>query len=139
MMNQLKYKFARFMQGRYGVDQLSRCITAVSFVLIILSTFITYRPARTLCDVLVFASLFILYYRIFSKQIPKRYQENQKFLAATAGIRTKLAGKKAFYEKNKNYKIYKCPGCTQKLRVPKGKGKIAIRCQKCGQEFIRRT
>mgnify|MGYP001122250664 CR=1 FL=1 len=33
----------------------------------------------------------------------------------------------------------KCPGCGQKIRVPRGRGKIAIRCPKCNREFIRRS
>ena len=46
--------------------------------------------------------------------------------------------KKAFAQR-KEYRIFKCPKCGQKLRVPRGKGKIAIRCRKCGEEFIRKT
>ncbi len=38
-----------------------------------------------------------------------------------------------------NYKIYKCPKCRQKLRVPRGKGKIRISCRRCQYEFIRKT
>lgn len=40
---------------------------------------------------------------------------------------------------HRDYKIFKCPKCGQKLRVPRHKGKIAIHCRKCGEEFIRKT
>ena len=36
-------------------------------------------------------------------------------------------------------KIFRCPKCHQMIRVPKGRGKIAIRCPKCKFEFIRRS
>ena len=39
----------------------------------------------------------------------------------------------------KEYHIYKCPNCKQKLRVPRGRGRIAIRCRKCGTEFIKKS
>ena len=35
--------------------------------------------------------------------------------------------------------FYKCPGCGQRIRIPKGHGKIQIRCPKCNATFIRRS
>lgn len=50
-----------------------------------------------------------------------------------------VAAKEKAIAGRKEYKIYKCPKCGQKIRVPRHKGKIAIRCRKCGEEFIRKT
>lgn len=33
------------------------------------------------------------------------------------------------------YCIFVCPSCGQKIRIPKGHGKIMIHCRKCGKEF----
>ena len=32
-----------------------------------------------------------------------------------------------------------CPKCGQKLRVPRGRGRIEIRCRKCFEQFIRKS
>ena len=36
-------------------------------------------------------------------------------------------------------RYFRCPNCKQKVRVPKGKGTIEIRCPKCNTKFIKRT
>ena len=42
MLNNLKQKFVRFMQGRNGVDQLSQFLNIVVLVILVLSLFIKY-------------------------------------------------------------------------------------------------
>ncbi|MEK6265520.1 MAG: hypothetical protein N2B06_12265 [Clostridium sp.] len=41
-------------------------------------------------------------------------------------------------EKRK-YIITNCPKCTQKLRLPRAKGKIIVTCSKCGSDFRLKT
>lgn len=38
-------------------------------------------------------------------------------------------------EGTKTHVIISCPKCGQKLRLPRGKGKVIITCQKCSNEF----
>jgi DNA-directed RNA polymerase subunit RPC12/RpoP len=131
----MRQKFYQFMQGRYGVDQLSRVLTWISLICIVLSNFVGGYVLNSIGVVgFVFA-----YYRIFSKNHPKRYRENQKFLMFTSNFRNLFRKGKDNMHQRKTYHIYKCPTCKQKIRIPKGKGKIEIRCPKCQKTFVKRS
>jgi DNA-directed RNA polymerase subunit RPC12/RpoP len=71
-------------------------------------------------------------YRVFSKDMTRRISENRKFLS----IWNPLAAR---FKDRKTHKYYKCPSCSQQLRVPKKKGNLSIKCPKCGTEFKGRT
>ncbi len=131
----MKEKFLRFMQGRYGADKLGQFLSGVSVALLVISIFDKTRLSFTAALALLIYS----YFRIFSKNIPKRYAENQKYLALTGRLRQKLAKKKSELQQRRVYHIYKCPGCGQKMRIPKGKGKIEVRCPKCGTIFVKKS
>lgn len=131
----MKEKFLRFMQGRYGADKLGQFLSGVSVALLVISIFDDTRISFA-------AALLILiysYFRIFSRNIPKRYAENQKHLAATMKLRQSFAKKKSEMQQRRIYHIYKCPGCGQKMRIPKGKGKIEVRCPKCNTIFVKKS
>lgn len=134
-MNKLKEKFMRFMQGRNGVDQLSQFLNIVVLVLIVLTLFIKWEPLYWLS----IALLVYMYFRIFSKNIPKRSVENQKFCNLRYDLAIKKNNLKKQWEQRKIYRFFRCPMCKQKVRVPKGRGKICITCPKCRQEFVRRS
>ncbi len=141
-MNNFRYRLARFFQGRYGTDALNRFL----FVLAIACALLAYFPKLSFLIYPETVLFVLMLFRTFSKNIPKRYKENEKFLQATAGIRSRFFDirrrfqeKKAFRERNKGYRIFVCPRCGQKIRIPKGRGKVEIHCQKCSQTFIRRA
>lgn len=114
------------MVGRYGFDDFGRDLQYLAMILVLMSFFIHNR----LFHLLVWACIIYTYYRMFSKNIQKRMMENNKYLEK----------KNQFLSSAKSTtKIYKCPVCGQKVRVPKGKGKISIHCPKCNHDFIKRT
>lgn len=123
------------MQGRYGADQMGQMLSAVSMVFLIISLF-SRNQAWFLLAVI---GIVYNYFRMFSKNISKRYAENQKYLTMTAGIRRRLASWKSQLAQRKIYHIYRCPGCKQKIRVPRGRGKIEIRCPKCNTRFVKKS
>ncbi len=135
MKNNWKNKMMQFMQGRYGADQMGQMLSAVSMVFLIISLFSRNQG----WFLLALIGIVYNYFRMFSKNISKRYAENQKYLTMTAGIRRKLASWKSQLAQRKIYHIYRCPGCKQKIRVPRGRGKIEIRCPKCNTRFVKKS
>ena len=135
MKNNWKNKMMQFMQGRYGADQMGQMLSAVSMVFLIISLF----SRNQAWFLLALIGIVYNYFRMFSKNISKRYAENQKYLTMTAGIRRKLASWKSQLAQRKVYHIYRCPGCKQKIRVPRGRGKIEIRCPKCNTRFVKKS
>lgn len=135
----MKEKFIRFMQGRYGVDDLSKFTMGAAFVCVLLAIFAGRSNMGALLDTLGLAAIIYTYFRIFSRNIQKRYGENQRFLARTAKIRQRFQKEKGLMAERKTNHIYTCPGCGQKIRIPKGKGKIEIDCPKCHTKFVKRS
>ena len=131
----MREKLRRFMQGRYGADQLSRFLTAIGLVLIILNLFVHSNAIVYL----VMALLVYCYYRMFSRDYNRRYAENQKFLTWQNKIKYKVNNWKRNLADRKTHHIYKCPSCGQKIRVPRGKGKISVTCPKCRTEFQKKS
>ena len=137
----MRDKFNKFMQGRYGVDEFSRFTMGVALALIILTMFVNIvnRSVGGVLDFLGIAAIVYAYFRIFSRNIQQRYAENQKYLSITAGIRQKFNREKNIMQQRKEYHIYSCPNCKQKIRIPRGKGKIEIDCPKCHTKFIKKS
>lgn len=130
----MKERFYRFMQGRYGNDQFNRFLMILALAAMVLS--ILWKPQ------LYLAALVLLgwgYYRMFSRKVYSRAMENQKYLAIRERVLCRLRREKRQLEQRKEYHIYKCPGCGQKVRIPRGKGKVEVHCPKCGKDFIKRS
>lgn len=134
----MKEKFQKFMQGRYGADAFSQFLSYVALVLTILILIFGGSYSTTLI-VIPLAIIIYSYFRAFSKNTYKRAGENQKFLNATAGIRQFFVRLKNHTIGTKTHKYFTCKQCKTELRVPKRKGKIKVRCPKCGAEYIKRT
>ena len=130
----MREKMMRFMQGRYGNDRLGQVMLMLALVCVVLSLF-----RIPFVSTLGLVILFLTYYRMFSRQISKRAAENQKYLQLEWKLRVKLQKRKQALAKSRTHRVYKCPNCSQKIRVPRNRGRIAITCRKCGTEFIRKT
>ena len=92
-----------------------------------------------LLNTLVLVLLVYVYFRMFSRNIQKRYEENVKYLQMKGRIVSVFQKEKRMAQDRKVNHIYKCPSCKQKIRVPRGKGKICITCPKCRTEFTKKS
>ena len=130
----MREKLMRFMVGRNGNDQLNLFLYAVDAVLLIAATLIGGQVGRWMF-VAVLALLGYIYFRMFSRNLTKRREENGKFLRILYSVQAGLKIRREKWVQRKDYKFFTCPSCKTTLRVPRGNGKIKIVCRKCGNSF----
>ena len=106
---------------------------------VLLSAFFGETAVSMLLYIFGWGVVIYCYFRIFSRNVQKRYAENQAYLMKTYKIRNWFQNQKNIWQQRKVYHIYTCPSCKQKIRIPKGKGKIEVRCPKCGTTFIKKS
>lgn len=129
----MKDKIRRFMMGRYGMDAFGKFLMVVVLILWILDMFLGSKILYSWALLL----MIYVYYRMFSRNTAKRYQENLKYLQIKNKIISKFKGQQSQMKQRKTHHIYHCPNCKQKIRIPKGKGRICITCPKCKTEFTK--
>ena len=117
----------RFMDGRYGSDKLNTAILMAALVLVLVYTFLPPGLAKIVLWIISYVLMIWAIFRMLSRNTYRRYQENRRFLQFVDGIR------------DREHRYYNCPNCHQRVRVPRGKGKISISCPKCREKFIRKT
>ena len=130
----MKEKLARFMVGRNGNDQLNLFLLGTALALLLIAALFNGIIDR-ICSVLVLAVLAYAYFRMFSRNIYKRREENGKFIRARYKFSAAAKLRREQWIQRKDYKFFTCPSCKTTLRVPRGHGKIKIVCRKCGNSF----
>lgn len=136
MFRKIGSAFRRFMQGRYGSDELNMALLVGAVLLSIVNALLglflreNFVYASVVSPVLYTLMLLLLgfnIFRCFSRNIYKRRQENRHFVNFLTRLR------------DREHRYFRCPSCKQRVRVPRGKGKLNIRCPKCGCKFIRKS
>jgi hypothetical protein len=130
----MREKMARFMAGRNGNDQLNLFLFAVDALLLLAAMLIGGKVGSGLY-IAVLALLAFIYFRSFSRNLPRRREENEKYLRLKYRLAADMKVRKEKWVQRKEYKFYTCPSCKTTLRVPRGHGKIKIVCRKCGNSF----
>lgn len=135
MGKSMREKLQRFMIGRYGVDEMGRIMLWVFLGIMLIGVFTNYF----IINFIGFAGVIWCYFRMFSKNVNQRYKENIKFIQLKNKIKGVFGKQKYMNSQKKENHIFSCPNCKQKIRVPRGKGKISITCPKCSKEFIKNS
>ena len=131
ILHKIKDGFRKFMVGRRGADELSLALLIAGLVLSMLTSFTRIGVFYLVGLVAYGLSIF----RMFSRNIEKRYAENVKFLGLWRSRRSNL---KQFINRMKNmrkYKYFKCPECHSRLRLPRKVGEVTVTCGKCRHAF----
>jgi len=133
--DRMREKFRQFMVGRYGTDGLNQALSITSIVMLLISLLTRISLFTWLGLVL----LILCYYRSLSRNISKRTEENYRYYTLKDRVDGKFRGLKDQWANRKLYHYYRCPKCRQKLRVPRGRGRIQISCPRCGTQFIKKS
>lgn len=126
-MRGIRKFLSRFMEGRYGIDKLNRTLLWISVGIVVVEMFLPFGLLRLMLTVISYLLVGWMLFRCLSRNTYKRYRENRRFLMLLEQWR------------DKEHRYYSCPRCRQPVRVPRGKGKIAITCPKCKEKFIKKT
>ena len=125
-------KTRRFFYGRNGFDDLAKLTLVLSLIVFLIYGFWPRGIVKIILSLVTWSLLGYSYFRILSKKVYKRVQENRKYLGAINMTKTR-------WKQRKTHKFYRCPKCKTWLRVPKGRGKITVTCVKCSTKFDKKT
>lgn len=117
--------FRNLMLGRYGSDKLNVALLITGIVLMLLGSI--FGGGASILTLLSYIPLIWCIFRMYSRNLEARRRENAAFLNFFSHL------------KDKEHRYFRCPRCKQTVRVPRGRGKINIRCPKCGEQFIKKS
>lgn len=130
----MKEKFYRFMQGRYGIDQLNSFLMIVCVICFIVNMFI----GSIVLTFIAYVTWLFVIFRMFSKNIYARNRENDKYLNFFSPL-SRWLKLKLMSKQDPSNKYFSCPKCKQMVRVPKGHGTVVVTCPNCQNKFEKRT
>ena len=130
----MKEKFYRFMQGRYGIDQLNSFLMIVCVICFIVNMFI----GSIVLTFFAYGTWLFVIFRMFSKNIYARNRENDKYLNFFSPL-SRWLKLKLMSKQDPSNKYFSCPKCKQMVRVPKGHGTVVVTCPNCQNKFEKRT
>ncbi len=124
-------KMMEWLQGRQGPDDLAVFSMNLAIVVVVVNLFARVSWLGWVALVLIAYSMF----RIQSKNLGSRARENEAFLKALGPARPWVQNPRAAWAELRAYKHVKCASCKQRVRVPRGKGKLRVTCPRCKTKF----
>lgn len=131
----------KYLKNAYGFDALSCALLFLCVVLNFISLLIHQSGVSSILGLISYLPVLLCLLRCFSKNYLARRKENELFVRLIRPLFSNVSSGASRQEKQekKLFKFFKCPNCKQKVRVPKGKGKIEILCPNCATKFIKKS
>lgn len=130
-LKKLMRKFQTFMIGRNGVDQLTRDMSIAALFLMLVVIF----TGSALFDLIALFLYGVCMFRMFSRNIAVRYEENRKYVEWKQRFLTSMSQKWIRLKNIKKYRYFKCPECGALLKLPRKVGEVTVTCGKCRHAF----
>ena len=123
----------RFMYGRYGSDALNRALLGLLVLLSLAAALLQAVPIVSIVlRVAECVLIFLVFFRMLSKNIQKRSEENRRFVARFGDAR-EIAARRRRQKQDTAHRYFTCRRCGTVCRLPKGRGKLIFTCPKCGE------
>jgi predicted RNA-binding Zn-ribbon protein involved in translation (DUF1610 family) len=139
MKNNFEKWMREFKRTHNGSDELGMALLILSLALNLVSVAFGIPIVMAIIQALSFLSFAGSIFRFFSKNKSARVAENYKFTHIKETVSQYIKDQKYYLKESKTHKFYSCPTCGTVCRVPKGKGKIKIKCPNCGNSFVKKT
>ena len=133
--DRIRWGVTRFMQGRYGTDELNGVLLVTGLVMSLLSNVKQLSILAPIAMVLLFYALF----RSFSRNYDARGRECRKYMALKGKLTGFFSLQKRRFTDRKTHRYFRCKQCKTVLRVPRGKGTLAITCPRCQTKVTHKT
>lgn len=118
----MRQRLAKWMMGRNGMDALNRLLSVLTLIVLIVSMFVHGYAARILWSLAVLG-LIVIYFRMLSRNVYRRQQENGAYLRQRYKVTSTWHGAVDRWHQRHDYRFFKCPSCRTRLRVPRARAR----------------
>ena len=127
----LDQKLSSWLRGRNGADSIVRAVGYLALILIVID--LIFRLGWVVWIAL--ALLIYAWWRVASKKLDARRSEDERFRKLLGPAAAWLGSPVEAMAEAKDYKHLRCPSCSQRVRVPRGKGRVRVTCPRCKEKF----
>lgn len=131
MFYRLRQTIYRFMAGRYGTDALTK---ALFFGYVAIWAFNLFLNSIWLSLALLALTVYI-FFRMLSRNIEKRRQENARYLRFSGKVKSRFALQGQKWRDRKTARYRTCPHCRANIKLPNKKGRHTVECPRCHKDF----
>lgn len=135
MFQRLRYTLMQFMVGRYGTDNLNRFLMVLYLILWAISLFVRNTVVGAVLYLLTTALVAVVFFRMLSRNIPRRQAENQRFLRRWSRLSPWFRLQRDRIRDIRHWRYRRCPYCSANLRLPIRRGRRTVTCSRCHSPF----